>query len=456
MHSSVRFGTDGIRGRAGVDVTFDVAYAVGRAAAEQICPDHRLVVAWDTRESSEGLARALTVGAVAGGGIVDHLGVVPTPVLASVGARHGIPGCMITASHNPFQDNGLKLFTAEGLKLSAEVEQTIERRVNELLDHLDADVDLRGAEIGIDTWNRDLVDTYVREHFGSGERLGLQDLRIGFDFANGAGSFLGPEIFDRFDVAEVHYLGNEPDGCNINRGFGSTAPEAMMRLVEQRGLDVAFTFDGDGDRVLAIDEQGELIDGDVLIAILAADLAGRGLLNGRAIVVSNWSNLGLYNAMADLEIEVVQSAVGDKYILELLNERGLSLGGEQSGHIILRDRTTTGDGMLVAAELLSIVSRRRVPLSRLAAAAMVRVPQVAVAVQVRCDPEDVVAALEDVLAVEVAKLGDEGRAVLRPSGTEPVVRVMAEAPTSEAAQAVVDRLSVEVRSCAQAMTAAQS
>jgi phosphoglucosamine mutase len=204
---------------------------------------------------------------------------------------------------------------------------------------------------------------------------------------------------------------------------------------------------------MAIDEHGELIDGDVLIAILAGDLADRDLLRDRAIVVSNWSNLGLYKAMAERGIEVVQSEVGDKYILELLNERRLSLGGEQSGHIILRDRTTTGDGMLVAAELLSIVSRSEKPISRLAAEAMVRVPQVASAVRVTTDPKRIVESLEVVLSVEQAKLGDAGRAVLRPSGTEPVVRVMAEAPTVAMAEAVVGRLADEVRSCDEKLSA---
>lgn len=447
MKQSVRFGTDGIRGLVGVEITSAVAYSVGRAAAELISGEGRLVVAWDTRESSEGLARAFTSGALAGRAEVEHLGVVPTPVLASVCARHGMPGCMITASHNLYQDNGLKLFTNEGLKLSAQVEAAVESRSSELIAALGPGAEAELLVGTVDEWNRELVDQYVEEQFRSADLAPRASLRVGFDFANGAGSYLGPTVFDQLEVAEVHYLGTEPDGRNINLGVGSTAPEALMGLVEQHGLDVAFAFDGDGDRVMAIDEQGELIDGDALIAILAADLAERDLLNDRAIVVSNWSNLGLFKAMAERDIEVVQSEVGDKYILELLNERHLSLGGEQSGHIILRDRTTTGDGMLVAAELLSIISRRGVPVSQLASAAMVRVPQVAHAVRVTADPKRIVAYLDDVLAIELSKLGADGRAVLRPSGTEPVVRVMAEAPTVATAESVVVRLGDEVRAC---------
>lgn len=447
MQKSVRFGTDGIRGRAGVDITHAVAYSVGRAAAEVISPGDRLAVAWDTRESSQGLAQAFTAGAVAGGAAVEHLGVVPTPVLADVSARHALPGCMITASHNLYEDNGLKLFNPEGLKLSAELELAVETRVNALLAELGPDDAIDGTPADVEPVNHGLIDIYIEEQFASGRALDLSALRVGLDFANGAGSYLGPRIFGGFRAAEIHCLGDKPDGRNINLGFGSTAPEAMMDLVREKGLDVAFTFDGDGDRVMAIDENGELIDGDVLIAILAIDLDARGLLNDRAIVVSNWSNLGLFKAMASRDIEVVESEVGDKYILELLNKRELSLGGEQSGHIILRDRTTTGDGMLVAAEVLSLLSRSEVPISHLASAAMTRVPQVANAVRVQTDPRAIVSALQSVLDAEQSKLGEDGRAVLRPSGTEPVVRVMAEAPTVAIAESVIERLAIEVRSC---------
>ncbi|MEM8926169.1 MAG: phosphoglucosamine mutase [Actinomycetota bacterium] len=439
----IEFGTDGIRGRVGDQITVEVAYAIGRAAAEVVAAG-RLCVARDTRASGEELARAVHVGAVDGGSDVLHLGVVPTPVLASATVSEGIPGCMITASHNPYHDNGLKLFNAEGLKLSPEEERAVEARINELMGAgtIDASamaaVDVAAVEAGpIDAYAAALLDAHAD--------LDLSSLAVGFDFAHGAGSFLGPRVFDQFKAGRVHYIGADPDGTNINDGFGSTAPEALMAAVVAEGLDVAFAFDGDGDRVMAIDEDGGLVDGDELIAILADDMAARGVLADRSIVVSNWSNLGLFKAMAARDIEVVQSQVGDKYILELLNTRQLSLGGEQSGHIILREHSTTGDGMLVAAEVLSVLGRSGRSLGQLAADAMQRVPQVAVAVRVTAPPKEVVAALADELAAQQEHLGDDGRAVLRPSGTEPVVRVMAEAPTEAEATAVVASLSEAVR-----------
>lgn len=444
----IRFGTDGIRGRFGDGITAEVAYAVGRAAAEVVADGGRLALARDTRESGDELARAVVAGAASAAVEVVYLGVVPTPVLASVTTRAGLPGCMITASHNPYFDNGLKLFNAAGLKLSADEERAVEGVVNATVDALgDEPVDLGPDALGPVTVSADageLVDGYLNDVVTPHAELDLSTLRVGFDFAHGAGSHLGPRLFDRFKLGAVHYLGAEPDGRNINAGYGSTAPEAIMAAVTAEGLDLAFAFDGDGDRVLAIDERGRLVDGDTLIAILAGDLSDRGLLADDTVVVTTWSNLGLHKAMAARDIAVSQTEVGDKYILERLNERSWSLGGEQSGHIILRDRATTGDGMLVAAELLSVLARAVRPLGELADEAMQPLPQVATAVRVTTPPKELVAQLADALAAQQAALGDDGRAVLRPSGTEPVVRVMAEALTVEGAQAVVDALSAAV------------
>ncbi len=441
----IRFGTDGIRGRVGDTITTEVAYAVGRAAGEVVAEGGRLCIGRDTRESGPELARAVDAGAAAAGAEVLHLGVVPTPVLAATTVRAAMPGCMITASHNPFHDNGLKLFTAEGLKLSADQERAVEERCNEVLASPPpgAAIDeTRSVEVGDDA--RALIDAYVVSVLDAHAGLDLSGLRVGFDFAHGAGSRLGPQLFDRFKLGSAHYVGAEPDGVNINDGVGSTAPEALMAAVTDLQLDLAFAFDGDGDRVLAVTGDGTLVDGDEIVCILASHLLATDRLTERTVVVTNWSNLGLFKALAARDIEVVQTAVGDKHILEQLNLRGLSLGGEQSGHIILRDRATTGDGMLVAAELLAVVGRTGRSLADLAAEAMQRVPQVATAVRVGAAPADVVEALASVRAAQAAKLGDDGRIVLRASGTEPVVRVMAEAPTAEQAQAVVDELAQAV------------
>ncbi|MEL7154995.1 MAG: phosphoglucosamine mutase, partial [Actinomycetota bacterium] len=340
----IRFGTDGIRGRVGTEITAEVAYAVGRAAADVVAADGRLALACDTRESGDLLARAVVAGAASSGARVVYLGVVPTPVLASVTVRAGMPGCMITASHNPYHDNGLKLFNARGLKLDPAEEQAVEAAVNRTMEGLTLDP---SALVGldVDATAAELVDAYAADVIAPLAEVDLSGFRVGFDFANGAGSYLGPRLFDQVKLASVHYVGNEPTGTNINDGAGSTAPEAMTAAVVEHGLDLAFAFDGDGDRVLAIDDRGLLVDGDALIAILAGDLAERGMLAGNTVVVTTWSNLGLLKAMAARGIDVAQTEVGDKYILELLDQRSLSLGGEQSGHIILRDRTTTGDGM---------------------------------------------------------------------------------------------------------------
>lgn len=441
----IRFGTDGIRGRFGDGITAEVAYAVGRAAAEVVAGDGRLALARDTRESGDELARAVVAGAASADVEVVYLGVVPTPVLASVTTRGGLPGCMITASHNPYVDNGLKLFNDAGLKLSAAEEQAVESAVNATVSALATEPIALGPDalgpVSLSADAGDLIDAYVNDVVAPHAELDLSTLRVGFDFAHGAGSHLGPRLFDRFKLGTTHYVGAEPDGRNINDGYGSTAPEAIMAAVTTHGLDLAFAFDGDGDRVLAIDERGRLVDGDALIAILAGDLADRGLLADDTVVVTTWSNLGLHKAMAARNIDVSQTEVGDKYILARLNERSWSLGGEQSGHIILRDRATTGDGMLVAAELLSVIARAGRSLGELADDAMQPLPQVATAVRVTTPPKELVATLADALAEQQAALGDDGRAVLRPSGTEPVVRVMAEAPTVTAAQAVVDALS---------------
>jgi phosphoglucosamine mutase len=418
-----RFGTDGIRGAANTELTPEVALALGRAAVEVLGGDLFLVGA-DTRVSGPMLQGALTAGICSLGSDVEVLGVVPTPAVAWASADRRAPAAMISASHNPFADNGIKLFAAGGMKLGDDDQAAIEKRYLDLL----SDGSGRGgvapervgglrAERGIDGWI-DLVT-------GSVPAGALDGVRLVIDCANGAASTVGPEPFRRLG-ADVVVIGDRPDGRNINAGFGSTDTAALQAEVVASGADAGLALDGDADRLIAVDGLGRVVDGDRVLALLAADWSGTGRLRGNAVVVTVMTNLGFHRAMAERGIEVVSTRVGDRYVLEAIEERGLSLGGEQSGHVICRDLVTTGDGVLTGVQLLDVVARSGRPLAELAEDAMDRVPQVLenlrLAAQVD-DPAGVIA--EDVAAIE-ARFGDRGRVLVRPSGTEPLLRIMVE------------------------------
>jgi len=431
--SQIRFGTDGIRGRVDREVTPAVAHALGLAAAEVLGVE-RVVVGWDTRASGESLVRAFAAGLAAGGAEARLIGVAPTPAVAFLAAATGAAGCSVTASHNDSAYNGLKFFDPRGLKLPDETESAMAAVANAHLAAGPQDPPLAALDI-----DRSLLDAYLT-HLGARlAGLDLRGLRIGLDCAHGAATAVAPVLFRRLDLAGLVIVGDEPDGSNINRGVGSTHVDHLAREVVARGLDLGFSFDGDADRVMAVTTTGEVLDGDQLLAVLADDMLDRGVLTDRKVVVTHWSNLGLFRALEARGIEVVETDVGDRFVLEVLTRDGLSLGGEQSGHLILRDLSTTGDGVLAAIEVLGVVVRTGRSLGELAAAAMQKMPQVTVAIPV-ADPREAVSALAGLAEDENRRLDRDGRVVLRASGTETVVRVMAEATTHELAQQAVDRL----------------
>ncbi len=446
---SLRFGTDGVRGVAGAELTPELALALGRATVRILGPADAVALGRDTRWSGPMLAAAFTAGAAAEGATVLDLGVVPTPAVAWASATLGVPGAVISASHNPFADNGIKLFAAGGRKLTDAVEAAVEA-------HLGVPVDL--ATVGVGTAIGGAGDPaqaaalVERWHVSVVAALGgrrLDGLRVVLDCANGAAAVAGPAVLEALGAEVVALLGVEPDGTNINASCGATDTTALRRAVLDHGAAVGIALDGDADRCIAVDATGAVVDGDQLIALLAVDRHERGALPGDAVAVTVMTNLGFRRAMAGRGIGVVETPVGDRAVLDALETHGLALGGEQSGHVIQRDLATTGDGLLTAVSVLDVVVRRR-SLAELAAV-MVRLPQVLRNVRVRPGarrPAEVVAAVAAEVAAAEAELDGRGRVLLRPSGTEPVVRVMAEADTVTLAEAVVARLTKAVGAAA--------
>lgn len=439
---ALRFGTDGLRGQANAELTPEVAVAVGRAAC-RVLGFERVVVGRDTRRSGTMLEAALSAGLASEGATVLAVGVLPTPGLAYLADAWGVPAAVVSASHNPYADNGIKLFSGRGGKLDAEVEAEIARVATGLL-AVPAASDPGGRPVGDRVG--DVVGTadeataaYLAHLVAALDGRRLEGLRVALDCANGATTWVAPEAFRRLG-AEVVVCADQPNGLNINEECGSTDPRYLGRVVVATGCDLGLAFDGDGDRVVAVDEAGRVVDGDEIMALLADDLHRAGTLGG-AVVVTVMSNLGLHRALRARGIEVIETPVGDRHVLRALEERALALGGEQSGHIILRRRATTGDGILTGATLAELVQRRARPLSELARAAMERLPQLHRSVRVSSlDGLGEAAAVWE--AVEAARrgLGDDGRVLVRASGTEPVVRVMVEASSEELAERVADEL----------------
>jgi len=436
-----RFGTDGVRGLANQELTPEVAVALGRAAVEAFGAS-RFVLGRDTRRSGPMLEAALSAGICAAGADVELLGVVPTPTVAWVSARASVPGAMISASHNPFADNGIKLFAPGGLKLSDETEARIQARYLELLDAgpSPAAAPKVGNAVGtLAAGSSDDIDGWVDAVCTSIAPRRLDGLRLVVDCAHGAAHELGPRVLRRLG-AEVSVIGAEPDGVNINDGVGSTAPARLAEAVVAARADVGVAFDGDADRLIAVDETGNVVDGDRMLAILALDRAARGLLAGNTVVVTVMTNLGFHLAMQRVGIAVVSTAVGDRYVLQALDEGGYSLGGEQSGHVISRDLATTGDGVLSAVQLLDAVGRSTQPLSKLAADSMTTVPQILRNVRLPHRDEHLVEQLEGEIGAVADVLGADGRVLVRASGTEPLLRVMVEHVDPQVAEQCCDRL----------------
>jgi phosphoglucosamine mutase len=438
----LKFGTDGVRGVANLDLTPEVVLALGRAAA-RVLGGWQFVVGRDTRLSGPLLEGALVAGLAAEGVQVAVLGVAPTPAVAFVAAADGVAGAVLSASHNPFGDNGVKLFTVGGRKLSDEQEAALEAELHALLRHESPGADRTGDAVGAVVDARAHVARWSGAVAASLEGRRLDGLHLVVDCANGAASTVAPAVL-RSLGATVDVLHDEPDGTNINAGCGSTHPEELQRVVVERGADAGIAFDGDADRVFAVDAAGRLVDGDQIIAITAIDRHQRGALAQGTVVVTVMTNLGFRLGMAEHGIEVLEVPVGDRHVLEALAAGGLTLGGEQSGHVIFADQATTGDGLLTAVQLLDVVVRRGEPLAALADAAMTRLPQVLRNVRVARTGLDLSGPLGPDLAREEAALGDRGRVLLRGSGTEPLVRVMVEAPTLAEAEAAADRLAERV------------
>ncbi|HEV7888624.1 MAG TPA: phosphoglucosamine mutase [Acidimicrobiales bacterium] len=439
---TLKFGTDGVRGVANVELTPELVQALGRAAA-RVLGGPSFVVGRDTRVSGPTLQAALASGLAAQGADVIDLGVVPTPAVAHASATLGLPAAMISASHNPYTDNGVKFFLPGGRKLSDEVEAALEAALETALETPPTQQPEGGRAAPPGPRPQGVDSRYEAHVQASLEGRTLEGLHVVVDCANGAGSVVAPRVLKALGAA-VDVLHAEPDGVNINAGCGSTYPASLQQAVVDRKADVGLALDGDADRVLAVDHTGALVDGDQLMALLALDLRDRGGLHGDTLVVTVMSNLGLRLAMADAGVAVHETQVGDRYVLEALEANGWSLGGEQSGHVIFRDLATTGDGLLTGVQVLDVLRRRGRPLADLAAV-MTRLPQVLRNVRVASrDGLDEARPVWDAVAAVEQRLGRQGRVLLRPSGTEPVVRVMVEAGDEATAAAAADELAAAV------------
>lgn len=443
------FGTDGIRGVANTELSADLALAFGRAVA-RVLPSEVFVMGRDTRRSGYMLQSAVAAGIASEGSDVLDAGVMPTPGVAWMSAERNLPAVVVSASHNPFYDNGLKLFAAGGSKVPEDLEAEVAGELRALMDAARTSRQApSGHGVGTVIHDPSLREGYLGHLLGAIEGRSLEGLHLLLDAANGAASSLAPQVFSMAG-AEVTAIGCEPDGSNINDGCGSTHPAALAREVVDHGADLGLAFDGDADRLVAVDHRGAVATGDELMVIFASDLAERDQLPGRGVVVTVMSNLGLHVALGDLGISVRTTGVGDRHVAEALDAAGLAFGGEQSGHLVFRRWATTGDGMLTGLLLADLVKRSGRKLADLVAASMTRVPQVLVNIGV--DSPSLLDSAEVASEVEAlrAELGDSGRVLVRPSGTEPLVRVMVEALDEDVARAAAERLSaVLVRVAAQ-------
>jgi phosphoglucosamine mutase len=439
------FGTDGVRGKANVAVTAELALDLSVAAAHVLgdagaFAGHRpvAVVGRDPRASGEFLEAAVVAGLASAGVDVLRVGVLPTPAIAYLTDTLGADlGVVLSASHNPMPDNGIKFFARGGLKLPDEIEDAIERRIGEDWQRP------TGADVGRVGVSADAAERYVA-HLLDTLPNRLDGLRVVVDCAHGAASLVAPEALRRAG-ADVIAIGAEPDGLNINDGYGSTHLDELRAAVPAHGADVGIALDGDADRCLAVDAGGAVVDGDQIMAVLALAMRETGTLAHNTLVATVMSNLGLRIGMRREGVQLVETAVGDRYVLEAMKAGGYCLGGEQSGHVLLLDHATTGDGLLTGLHLLARTAAAGKPLAELAAI-VTRLPQVLVNVKDvdKSQLDDSADVLAEVAAVE-AELGVSGRVLLRPSGTEPLVRVMVEAGTESDARAAAERLADVVR-----------
>ena len=431
------FGTDGIRGVANIELKPTLAYALGRATAHRLIgKGGSLVVGQDTRRSGDMFVAAIAAGATSLGAEVRIAGCVPTPALAYLASTGAFAaGIMVSASHNPADDNGLKVLDGTGLKLDDAVEEEIERliwRTEEL-------GSVGNAEIGRSVVDPTLLDRYRRHRLGLAGSVDAAGLRIVLDCANGSGGVVGPEILAATG-ATIEVIHNEPDGININVESGATSPASLAAAVVERGADVGFALDGDADRLIAVDAAGGIVDGDQVLGILALDRLERGVLAEGALVVSVLSNGGLQQVIEAAGGRIIRTPVGDKYILEGMQVSGAGLGGEKSGHVIVLEHTTSGDGIVTALEVLRVMARARRSLAELAAR-IPMLPQQQRAVKARHRDQwegdrEILRAIRDA----EARLGGVGRVLVRPSGTEPALRVMVEGADADLVAELADAI----------------
>lgn len=425
------FGTDGVRGRANVELSPELAFKVGKYAAfvlskhKQGSTTLRVVIGKDTRQSGDMLEAAIVAGVLSIGAIAISLGVVPTPALPHLIFHHDADlGIMISASHNPAEFNGIKIFDKDGLKLKDEIEEKIENLIHGEAEH--GSVDLSSTKIGRYLIDDNSVEVYADKILHS-IKYDFKNLRIGLDCANGSNYYIAPKLLRRLG-AELMCIGVEPDGLNINEKCGSTHLDVLKKLVLDNNLDVGLAFDGDADRLLAVDENGELIDGDRIMLALAKKMKREGKLNNNTVVVTVMSNMGLFKALEAEGIEIAKTKVGDRYVLENMLENDHSIGGEQSGHVILRSFNNTGDGLYTAIRFLELLENGRVKASDFTSA-MKSYPQflknVIVPNHLKYELAEITDVKDKIREVE-EKLNGRGRVLLRASGTEPLVRVMLE------------------------------
>ncbi|KKI85513.1 phosphoglucosamine mutase [Shouchella clausii] len=432
------FGTDGVRGVANSELTPELAFKLGRAGGYVLTKEAaqpKVLIGRDTRISGEMLEASLVAGLLSIGAEVMRLGVISTPGVAFLTKQlSATAGIMISASHNPVEDNGIKFFGSDGFKLLDSQEEEIEA----LIDGEDTMPRPIGGDVG-----------QLNDYFEGSQKYmqflkqtvegGFEGIHVAIDCANGAASSLATHVLADLD-ADISSMGSSPNGTNINACCGSTHPEELAKLVVEKQADVGLAFDGDADRLIAVDEKGEIVDGDKIMYIIASYLKEQGRLNNNTIVTTVMSNLGFYKALEEKQIETKQTAVGDRYVMEEMRKGNYNLGGEQSGHIIFLDYNTTGDGLLTGVQLLNIMKQTGKPLSELAAG-MKTFPQCLI--NVRVTDKDAVKnnafVQQEIKRVEEAMAG-EGRILVRPSGTEPLVRVMVEAKTDELCQQYANQI----------------
>lgn len=437
------FGTDGVRGVANKKLTPELAFRLGLAAGYFFGQEHTnpvFIIGRDTRISGQMLEAALAAGICSAGGTAILLGVVPTPAVAYLTRKHKAQaGVVISASHNPFPDNGIKFFAGTGYKLPDEVEDKLE----ELVHNPDSIARPVGDKVGTIQNHHDLVKEYI-EYVLSTIDTDFKGMKVVLDCANGAAFEVAPVIFKRLG-AETIVLNNKPTGININKECGSTHLEMLQKAVIEHKADFGIANDGDADRCLAVDEQGNIIDGDQMMVICALELMKHHKLHDNTLVVTVMSNIGLHKAMKNAGGKIKITPVGDRYVLEEMVAHGAVLGGEQSGHIIFGEYATTGDGLITATQLVSAIKKNHKSLSELANV-MTRYPQVLVNTKVRTkEGWEVNQAIQAAIKAGEQELGEEGRILVRPSGTEPLIRVMAEGADLEELKAVVNRIADVVK-----------